>query len=116
MATPLLVLTLKVLVALPVVSGITITGFKVPNAGSSIVNLTLALFIGPNVKFDTITVMRVWSTPLAITQGLVVEIVEVSGRWPATIPTRDSKQIMIQIPAIVRIQITLAEMVTCITI
>jgi hypothetical protein len=59
LAVPLLVLTLKVLVALPVPSETVLTGVIVPNIGSSIVNMTEAPVMDPSDEFDTITVMVV---------------------------------------------------------
>jgi hypothetical protein len=58
-AVPLLVLTLKVLVALPVPSETVFAGVIVPNIGSSIVNMTEAPVMDPSDEFDTITVMVV---------------------------------------------------------
>lgn len=59
MAVPLLVLTLKVLVAFPEASDVVFTGVIVPYIGLSIVNITLAPCMDPSDKFDTITVMVV---------------------------------------------------------
>jgi hypothetical protein len=46
-----------------------------------------------------------------MTQGLLVVIVEVSGRCPATVPVKNNMQRIQNIPAFARIQITLKQVI-----
>ena len=110
-ATPLVLFTLNVLLALPELSVMSDKGLMEPYFGLSTVNWTGAFFTAPDVEFNAYTVMVAVSTPFATTQSVLVLMVETSGMCAELTPASNNKLMIIKIPAFTLILTTVIEVI-----